>query len=193
MANFTKIKQFVVSYLKEHLSKDLYYHGLHHTFDVLEFALEIAEAEKIMKKELALLKIAVLFHDIGFVHTYAGHEEEGCKLANQFLPDFKVSQEDIDIICGMIRATIIPQSPTNNLEKIIADADLMYLGTPRFKEIGDTLFKEMSVYFDLHTEHKWNQIQKTFIEKHQFHTAYCKKKYEAPKQKNLKKVVLALQ
>lgn len=192
MANYTKIEQFITRYLRQHLPKDLFYHGLHHTHDVLNFAQEIAEAENISKKELKLLKIAVLFHDAGFIKSYSGHEEVGCDLAKEYLPQFNVKDDEIELILGMIRATRIPQQPKNLLEKIIADADLMYLGTNRFKEISDTLYREMKIYFDLNSQQKWNEIQKNFIEKHKFHTPYCIKKYEASKQENLASVLASL-
>ena len=192
MANFTKIKKFITKYLKDHLSKDLYYHGLHHTLDVLNYVIEIAEAEKITKNEIKLLKIAVLFHDAGFINTYIGHEDESCRLAQEHLPEFNVKPSEIDLICGMIRATRIPQRPNNLLEMIIADADLLYLGTSHIEEISNTLYKEMGIYFDLKTEKKWNEIQKSFIEKHYFYTNYCRNKYEKTKQLNLKKVITAL-
>ena len=37
-------------------------------------------------------------------------------------------KKDIEIICGIIMATKIPQRPKNYLEEIICDADLNYLG-----------------------------------------------------------------
>lgn len=93
----------------------------------------------------------------------------------------------------MIRATIIPQNPTNLLECIIADADLMYLGTDRFETIGETLFKEMKAYGLLNSRNQWNEIQKQFLEKHHYHTEYCRKQYEHRKQQNLHLVMRALE
>lgn len=59
-------------------------------------------------------------------NKHAGHEFEGCLIARTALPGFGYTGEDI-MICGMIMATKIPQSPTNILEEIICDADLDYL------------------------------------------------------------------
>ena len=49
-------------------------------------------------------------------------------MAKEELPKFGLSEKDIELICGMIMATKIPQNPKTKLEKIIADADLEYLG-----------------------------------------------------------------
>lgn len=166
---------------------------MHHTQDVLAYAEEIAEAEGINQHDLFLLKVAVLCHDTGFADVYSGHEALGCEFAENYLPQFGINGADIDTIIGMIRATVIPQNPTNLLECIIADADLMYLGTDRFETIGETLFKEMKAYGLLNSRNQWNEIQKQFLEKHHYHNEYCRKQYEPRKQQNLHLVMRALE
>lgn len=161
--------------------------------DVYKYVIEIAKAEKVKGKDLTLLKVAVLLHDAGFTKSYKGHEDLGCQMAREILPDYGFTSEDIQRVQGMIMATKIPQQPHNLLEEILADADLLYLGTHRFKEVGDTLFEEMKIYADLQSEKQWNVIQKSFLEKHHFHTQYCKTKYEPAKQKNLKKILKVIE
>lgn len=192
MSRYEKIKAYILNYLQENLSGDLYYHGIHHTLDVLRFADEIADAEGISEKEKELLFTAVLFHDTGFALSYNNHEDFGCDLAMDILPEYDYNEAEIEIICGMIIATRIPQLPQTHLERIIADADLLYLGTDLFKPIGDSLFREMQKYTNLKTEDDWNIIQRNFLQKHHYHTNYCKEKYEAPKQENLQRVLNAL-
>lgn len=193
MTNFSKLKKYLTSYLKKTLSGNLYYHGFHHTLDVYNYVVEIARAEKIQRDDLTLLKVAVLLHDAGFTKSYTGHEDLGCEMARQILPQYGYSAEQINKVCGMILATKIPQQPNTHLERIIADADLLYLGTHRFKEVGDTLFKELKIYSGLQSEKEWNGIQKKFLENHHYHTDYCRRTYEPMKQKNLKKILKAIQ
>ncbi|MBK7764537.1 MAG: HD domain-containing protein [Bacteroidetes bacterium] len=189
MSTYSEFKKYISAYLKDKLAHDLFYHGYHHTLSVMSNVLEIAKAEKIGRKDILLLKIAVWLHDVGFTKTYSGHEDEGKLMARKILPNYNLSEEEIDIICGMIEATKIPQKPTTILEQILADADLLYLGTNDFKDIGETLYQEMKIYVGLKDRATWNQIQKKFLETHSFHTNYCIKKYEPKKRKNLKTVV----
>ncbi len=63
LESFSPAEQFIYQKLKKEVSASLYYHGVHHTLDVLEAALKIAEAEKITKEELRLLRIGALYHD----------------------------------------------------------------------------------------------------------------------------------
>ena len=130
--------------MRNGLSKDLTYHTVQHTLDILKNAERIAHTEKIQSEEdLYLLKVACLYHDSGFLVSYKGHEEESCNLAKKELPVFDLKKKEVERICGLIMATKIPQTPGNKLEEIICDADLDYLGTADFFTISDSLFLEL--------------------------------------------------
>jgi HD superfamily phosphodiesterase len=189
MRNFKDVEDYALGLLKRELPKDLYYHGLHHTLDVLRSAEMIGKEEKISDKEMELLKVAVLFHDIGFTRVYKNHEEVGCEMAKEALPGFGFSAKEIEAIMGMIMATKIPQRPNNQLEMIIADADLEYLGTDNFEKIGRTLFEEIKIYLDIESERQWNIIQMNFLKGHHYFTDYCKANREGEKQKHLGEII----
>ena len=158
--------------LKKELPASLYYHGPHHTLDVMHAAMQIAEAEKITENEKKLLRIAAAYHDAGFIYLYNGHEEKGCEMANETLPGFGFSNEQLSIICGMIMATKIPQQPKALLEKIIADADLDYLGREDVYPIAKTLFEELKTHSGLANEKEWTDIQISFLKNHHYHTEF---------------------
>lgn len=188
MKNYSAVEKFVTERLQRELPKDLYYHGFHHTMDVLRSAIMIATEEKITEEEMTLLKVAVLYHDIGFTKVYKNHEEIGCNLARAELPGFGFNEQEIESICGMILATKIPQQPQNKLEYIIADADLEYLGTDQFQRIGRTLFEEIRIYLQVESERQWNIIQMNFLKNHRYFTDFCKENREPQKQKQLKEI-----
>jgi predicted metal-dependent HD superfamily phosphohydrolase len=160
-----------------------------HTLDVLKHAEILAYDEGITSvRDLILLKTGALYHDTGFLTTYNGHEERSCELAQQELPNFGFDPKEIEIICGLIRATKIPQNPQNVLENIICDADLDYLGRPDFYIIGNGLFKEFLHQGIVGNEMEWNQLQIGFLEKHSYFTKSCRSKREASKQKHLEEI-----
>ncbi|HLL42238.1 MAG TPA: HD domain-containing protein, partial [Segetibacter sp.] len=129
MLSFTDIKLHVIDKLEQGLSPALTYHNVAHTLDVLNQAVDIAKREGIEdENDLLLLKISALYHDVGFLQIYTGHEEISCEVAGKELFEFGFSTEQIEKICGMIRATKVPQQPVNVLEEVICDADLDYLG-----------------------------------------------------------------
>ena len=187
--DFEKAKENVVSHLEKNLPVDLFYHGIHHTLDVFDAALVIAENEKIdSADDLTLLKTAALLHDSGFTIDASKHEECGCDLARDILPACDYTDSQIDQICGMIMATKIPQQPLNLLECIICDADLDYLGRDDFFKIGDTLYQELKAYNKIQDVLQWNQLQISFLSNHRYHTLFSQGNREIKKQENLKVV-----
>lgn len=175
----------VIARLEAELPEHYTYHSADHTRYVVKKAEQIAIKEKVSKNNVKLIKIAALYHDIGFIENSANHEEISCKIAAKDLKSLQFSQKDIDKICGMIMATKIPQSPKTHLEAILADADLEYLATSRFKEIGDMLYEELKTQNPKFNQKQWNELQISFMSKHEYHTDYCKRYKEWRKQKNL--------
>lgn len=173
LVNLDKIKSEVLNILNEQLNEHLTYHNTAHTLYVLEMAEVIAKTEGVTGNNLVLLKIASLFHDIGFVNSNVNHEHESCLIAKELLPKYGLSQTQISAICGMIMATKIPQMPKTKLEEIIADADLEYLGTNKYESISAGLFNELAYLNQGLSEKTWLRIQIKFIEKHRYFTSYC--------------------
>ncbi len=183
------MKEFVINLLNNNLPLFYYYHTYEHTLYVMEKAVEIGQYENCTEPEIELLKVAALWHDTGYINTYAGHEEESCILARQYLSDHGYTTDDSDKICGMIMATKIPQSPKNKLEEIIADADLEYLGTVSAGIKADNLFKELRSINPILTKEEWNQIQVSFLQQHHYFTRFCKDNREHTKQSYLKSLI----
>ena len=181
-------RAFILAKLADELPKDRTYHSLEHTLDVFASVVDIAEKEGVTGEGLELLKIAALYHDVGFTEKDLDHENVGCRIARESLPGFGFSPEQVEKVCGMIQATRIPQAPRNKLARILCDADLDYLGRADFDQIGRDLFNEMRVYGVLHTERDWNELQVRFLERHRYFTATNKLHREPVKQQHLARV-----
>ena len=102
-------------------------------------ARHIAAAENVSEYDLEILLTAALFHDTGFLETYKDHEEISCGFAKQYLPNYEYTNEEIEWICDLIRATKIPQKANNKLEQILCDADVAYLGTENIFSVSKTI------------------------------------------------------
>jgi len=191
--DYEKAEQILLAKLQNELPDTLHYHNLVHTRDVVSTALYIGQQEGIGEQDLKLLKIAALYHDVGFVISPKNHEANGCEIVREKLPQLGFQPDQIDIICNMIMATRIPQSPQTLLEKILCDADLDYLGRDDFFATGRTLYNEMKERGYVETEREWNLIQKTFLESHRYHTRYSKENREQNKHEHLQEVIGKLQ
>jgi len=182
---FNKIQQKIIDLLRHQLDPGLIYHNLEHTLDVMKQSESIARAEGIKSKhDLDLLKLAAAYHDSGFIITYKNHEEKSCEILKNDL-DGMLSEQDTEIVCGLIMATRIPQSPKTQLEKIICDADLDYLGRSDFEAISNNLHKEFIDYGVIKEKDDWNEIQIKFLETHNYFTSSSFLKRNTKKQEHL--------
>jgi uncharacterized protein len=191
MQNKLYMKDFVTALLKDNIPVCYYYHNYEHTLYVYEKVIQIGRHEGCNEKEIELLSAAALWHDTGYINSYANHEAAGCSLAKKHLPGFGFSEPDINLITGMIMATKVPQSPKNKLEEIIADADLEYLGTRSAGEKSELLFKELQALVPSLTPEAWHKMQISFIQHHQYFTRYCKEHKEPVKQAYLTQLINA--
>ena len=81
------------------LDPHLTYHCAEHTADVLEQTIRIADEEGIKdERELFLLKVAALYHDTGFLRTYANHEVKSCEIFHEDSEGFGFNQKDKDLV-----------------------------------------------------------------------------------------------
>lgn len=168
--DFNAAKNYILSRLESELHDSLYYHGVHHTLDVFEAAMRLAEKENITGKQLILLKTAALFHDAGFIMQYRDNEYASVELVKQVLPSMSYSFSEIEIISDMILSTKIPQKPSTLLDKILCDADLDYLGRDDFFTTAQKLHREWNANgYDVSLVN-WYKQQLSFIESHVYFT-----------------------
>lgn len=188
MVDYNRLKEKILSLLEEQLPEELYYHGTHHTLDVLEVCNEYIERDKIQPREALLLRTGVLFHDFGFTRSFEDHEKNGATLAEQILPDFGFDRRDIETVKDLIMSTRIPQSPKTELEKIICDADLDYLGRDDYYPISNTLFEELKSLKKIDDEEAWIDLQIRFLEAHSYHTDFAIENRQPEKAKRLEEL-----
>ena len=185
MIEYEKLKERILNLLDEQLPGDLTYHGTHHTLDVLDVCNAYIERGSIEERDALLLRTGVLFHDFGFTRSFDDHERNGVILAERVLPDFGFSPEEIKIVEGLIMSTKIPQKPETELEKIICDADLDYLGRDDYYPISNTLFQELKSLGKIKTQAEWNALQVGFLEAHKYHTSYAIENRQPEKEKRI--------
>jgi len=169
--NFSDIKTHILEKLKNELSPQLYYHGLHHTLDVYYSALQLCRDEQIDQEDKSLVLTAALFHDVGFIEQYDNNEHIAVKMVEEMLPDFGYNSDQIESISKIILSTQLEVSPQNTLEDIMCDADHDYFGRSDYHEIASSLQKELAAFGMPMDEREWISRQIDFLEtKHRFFT-----------------------
>jgi uncharacterized protein len=162
------------------------YHNIFHTFeDVMPAALYLADVYDIGAEERDLLRVGVAFHDLGLCEGSDSHEQRGVAHAKQVLPAFGFSPADIEVIAGLILATRLPQTPTNLMEEIIADADLDVLGRDDFLVRNDILFRETANNGEGRSKRDWLAKQIAFLSDHRYFTQAARDRRDAGKRRNM--------
>jgi uncharacterized protein len=182
---FEEAGKFIIKRLSDELPDHLTYHNVKHTVNVYRAAEYIGTQEGISDYEMKILLTAACFHDSGFLIRAIGHEVESCHIAKEALSLYQYSPDEIERICGIIMVTKLPQTPHNQLEMILADADLDYLGRDDFFTIAHKLFLENAFLGFIADENAWNQTQIWFIQNHQYFTKTAVNLRQAKKETNL--------
>jgi uncharacterized protein len=145
--------------------------------------------EGIGEEDRLLLLTAALFHDLGFIQEREDHELIGAQIAARVLPDFGYSEEQVQIIVGIIMATKLPRSPANLLQEIMADADLDVLGREDFWITSLALRAELEANGSRSTDEEWYRSQLEFLKEHEYFTVSAKALREEKKQRNIQELV----
>jgi uncharacterized protein len=178
--------KLILDKLLNELPGTLHYHTIDHTLDVYESVSTIAKLEGINSYDFKLLRVAAIYHDVGYLIEKENHEEHSCEIARKYLPQFMYSIEDINAICKLIMATKMPQNPKTHLEQIICDADLDYLGRSDFFILSKRLYKEMLELDTINNWKEWIQIQEYFLQQHHYFTKTAIHLRQAKKEQNFK-------
>ncbi|WP_184549691.1 phosphohydrolase [Mucilaginibacter sp. FT3.2] len=184
-----KAREFILDKINRELPAHFHYHSANHAEDVYTAAKMIAGKEGINAHETGLLLTAASFHDSGFVCGEADHEINSCKIAQEHLPAFAYTADEITTVCDIIMATKIPQNPHNKLGEIICDADLDYLGRNDFFILSKRLFSELEITHNLQTQQEWDKQQVSFLKSHRYFTKTAIALRAAEKEKHLQAII----
>lgn len=177
--------------MSEKFPNHLTYHTIEHIIDVANVCDHYIRHYGIDDDVARLIRIAAISHDYGYIFSPEEHEERSIvELRPKLNASF--SQEDIELINGMIRATRVPQKPGNFFEEIVADADLDYLGRDDYDKLSSKLYQEFLHYGVVSNDEQWLELQINFLENHRYHVSLAienrvfKKQQKLSELKNLR-------
>jgi HD superfamily phosphodiesterase len=167
---FEAVKEYLLQRLERGLAPNLYYHGMHHTVDVMAAANRLAESEGIKDADKTILMTSALLHDAGFLIRYKENEDISAGMCWNILPRFGYTYSEIMVVAQLILSTSIPQKPYDKLSSILCDSDLDYLGRDDFFIIGCNLRREWKEYGRDLSVKEWYEQQIDFLSKHHYFT-----------------------
>ncbi len=184
--DFEGARCYILERLDCELPSDLYYHALLHTRDEVEpAAARLGKMEGLSPEDLLLVRTAALFHDAGYIEQMQDHELISVRMAEEALPGFGYSPEQIGVVKDIILATRLPQKPQTLLERVITDADMDVLGTTEFYPRCLDLQAELAAHGSATSIQQWLRIQEEFMNNHHYHTASARKLRNRQKKQNI--------
>lgn len=185
---------YASEYISKNLDEKFCYHNLSHTQYVVKAVDTLCSLMRPDIHQKQLLLIAAWFHDAGYTKQIEDHEVAGAQIATDFLRANHVEEEDIAIVRSCILATFYPQKPMTFLEKMLCDADLIYLGDKNFLTISELLRKEWALTKSItYTDVAWYKANIQFLSAHHFHTLFCINEVSKEKNKNVECLLKNLQ
>ena len=177
-------EQFVTKLLKDNLSDKVCFHDIEHAKYVADASELIGRNSGLSDDDVNLVKLCAWFHDAGYAIDPGDHEEEGARLAAEFLFSKGVNEKLISIVRKNILATRVPQHPKDICSKVLCDADLMHLAEEDYFDRIDPMRKEWrNLSGEKLSKRKFHKISLKFFQRHEYHTDYARKELQPKKDK----------
>lgn len=166
-----------------------YHNWEEHVVPAYEDAGQLGILADLSAKDIGLLQIAALYHDIALPVGREGHEEASARIAEEDLKSFGYTDEDIagvkEIILGtmgkMEDGVYVTEPSDNPLVNLMRDIDLSNVGKVNYSELGENLRIEVGV----EDKNAWRKFQIEFLSKHRFHRKEAEELWEEQKKINL--------
>ncbi|NOZ47711.1 MAG: HD domain-containing protein [Chlorobi bacterium] len=182
-----EIEEYVSGLIINESSKNLTYHTIEHTIQVVKNARIIGNEENLIEDEMNILLASAWFHDTGYIKKYEGHEKLSVDIAVNFLKLKNIDIEIRNLVSECIMATSFNQQPANKIAQVLCDADLMHFGLENYFELAEKVRQEFAnTGVRKIKKIEFEKESVIIFKKHSFYTSYCKDKCSKTKEKNLK-------
>lgn len=182
-------ENFVREYFAENVPAKFVFHDFEHTVQTVAAVRLLGEGFQLDERELLIVQLATWFHDTGYAQGPEDHEERSCGIAERFLTG-KIRAEDIETILTCIRATRVPQRPSNLLEQVICDADLSHLGMDIYWQRTGKLRQEFILTRNrIMSEEEWVDFELNFLLGHEYHTVVAQEMFNKRKAKHIQQLL----
>jgi class 3 adenylate cyclase len=137
------LEERVFENILSNLPENLHFHREEYARKIYDQSFLLCRAEEVEQEDRLLIRTAALMLFTGLTQAYANYENRSSVIAREILPEFAYSESQIDKICNLIMATKAPFQPNNQLEKILIDTKMEYIGRPEYPEQIKLLHQEM--------------------------------------------------
>jgi predicted metal-dependent HD superfamily phosphohydrolase len=181
-------ENFVCKLLKDKLSNLYFYHDCSHTFEVVNAVKVLSKAEKLSGEENEMVLLAAWFHDTGYINGAENHENYSASIVSDFLKQKEKTEEYIQKVSSIIKATIFEYVPQTHLEKIMRDADYFHFTKENYAVKCNLLRQEWeNTNKANYTDLDWAKGNLEMLAVHHvYYTDYAIANWQVLKEKNIK-------
>lgn len=179
------LEEKVFSEILKKLPETLHFHRPGHARKVYDQSFLLCRSEEIEQEERLLVRTAALMLFTGLAQSYTNYENRSSVITREVLPDFKYSESQIDQICNLILSTKMPFDPHNQLEKILIDAKMEYIGRPDYPARIKLFYQELKVSGRKITWQQFKQEQLEFLSHFSFFTLAGQRLREIPAEEQM--------
>ncbi|SDX26662.1 Pycsar system effector family protein [Flavobacterium degerlachei] len=168
-------EDFVCKLLKDKLSNSFTYHNIKHTKNVVNAVEVLCEKEALNQIDKELVLVAAWFHDTGYIYGCENHELSSVSIVIDFLKEKEKSNEYIDTVSSIIKATTFDYVPKTILEKIIRDADYSHFANSDYLKVCELLRTEwVNTQKKIFSDFEWaNENYRILSVCHKYYTDYA--------------------
>lgn len=180
-----KTEEQVTDFYAAHANSAFLYHNLEQVKETVDKAGIICAYYNTDERMKTTILAAIWFHDSGFLLQRENYEQKSAELAKEFLKRIGAEGNDIAEIQACILAAT-SQTPQTVASQIVSDALTYSFGINEFKEKNKLLRKETELLTGNNISgSQWRESVINILQKHQYHTSYCRSLLQDTKTANL--------
>ena len=173
--DFFRMRENIIYTLRCSLPNEMYYHSIERCVEIDSLVKRYGKIEALPHKDILILRTAALYHDVGFIVNYEHNEQYAVMMAQNNLPKYGYTEEDIRQVCALIWVTSREEGPKNLMEQLICDANSDYLGRVDYPIVANKLRKELAHYQEEMSDRNWLDYQIDYLEyKHRYYSDLVK-------------------
>ena len=168
------------------LPESMHFHRIEYARKVYDQSFLLCRSEEIEEEERLLVRTASLMLYTGLTQDYHNFQNRSAVICRETLPGFKYSDRQIDQICNLILATKKPFHPDSQLEKILIDAKMEYIGRPDYTDQLKLLFQEQKETGSKINGQQFKNQQLELLYEFQFYTVAARRMREVSGEKQMR-------
>jgi hypothetical protein len=163
----------IIKMFEDEAPPNLYFHNSSLVKNICNIVELLSTAENLPDEDFINLKLAAVFLYTGYITDYEKPMEASLRLAEEILPEYGFSQENVDSASGIIRSSFAEKFDTQ-ASAILHDAAYDYLGRVDYPKLTDKLLRERTEYGKHTDADSWIEIQHKVLSEHEFLTNTAK-------------------